>query len=377
MKKKILIFVDWYKPSFKAGGPIRSVHNIVNLLHEDFDFYIITSDRDLCDTAPINGIERDVWVIAGGLRVMYLSSSTFNIFRIFKIFRLIRPDVVYLNSLFSVKFSIFPMIISRFLGLKVVLAPRGMLGKGALFFKKVKKHLYINTSKILGLYNGINWHATSIRERDDIISFFGGKTRIFIAPNITTVVKSKFSNKVKNQNSVNLLFLSKITPKKNLVYIIEILQQIPDLNIHLTIAGPIENQRYWQRCLDMLKKMPESISFTITGAILHEEIEELFQSVHFLILPTFHENYGHVIVESLIFECPVIISENTPWNNLENKGVGWDIELNQKQKWIDILRRCVTMSQTEYDTMCVKSAEYAKEINNESVVNDSRMLFMR
>jgi len=94
-------------------------------------------------------------------------------------------------------------------------------------------------------------------------------------------------------------------------------------------------------------------------------------------LPTFHENYGHVIVESLIFECPVIISENTPWNNLENKGVGWDIELNQKQKWIDILRRCVTMSQTEYDTMCVKSAEYAKEINNESVVNDSRMLFMR
>ena len=377
MKKKILIFVDWYKPSFKAGGPIRSVHNIVNLLHEDFDFYIITSDRDLCDTAPINGIERDVWVIAGGLRVMYLSSSTFNIFRIFKIFRLIRPDVVYLNSLFSVKFSIFPMIISRFLGLKVVLAPRGMLGKGALFFKKVKKHLYINTSKILGLYNGINWHATSIRERDDIISFFGGKTRIFIAPNITTVVKSKFSNKVKNQNSVNLLFLSKITPKKNLVYIIEILQQIPDLNIHLTIAGPIENQRYWQKCLDMLKKMPESISFTITGAILHEEIEELFQSVHFLILPTFHENYGHVIVESLIFECPVIISENTPWNNLENKGVGWDIELNQKQKWIDILRRCVTMSQTEYDTMCVKSAEYAKEINNESVVNDSRMLFMR
>jgi len=256
LKKKILIFVDWYKPSFKAGGPIRSVHNIVNLLHEDFDFYIITSDRDLCDTAPINGIERDVWVIAGGLRVMYLSSSTFNIFRIFKIFRLIRPDVVYLNSLFSVKFSIFPMIISRFLGLKVVLAPRGMLGKGALFFKKVKKHLYINTSKILGLYNGINWHATSIRERDDIISFFGGKTRIFIAPNITTVVKSKFSNKVKNQNSVNLLFLSKITPKKNLVYIIEILQQIPDLNIHLTIAGPIENQRYWQKYLDMLKKMP-------------------------------------------------------------------------------------------------------------------------
>ena len=32
-----------------------------------------------------------------------------------------------------------------------------------------------------------------------------------------------------------------------------------------------------------------------------------------------HENFGHVIVESWQNGCPVLISENTPWKNLESQ----------------------------------------------------------
>ena len=58
MNKKILIFIDWFTPGFKAGGPIKSVSNIVNSLFNEFDFYIITSDRDINETEPYQNIEQ-------------------------------------------------------------------------------------------------------------------------------------------------------------------------------------------------------------------------------------------------------------------------------------------------------------------------------
>ena len=48
---------------------------------------------------------------------------------------------------------------------------------------------------------------------------------------------------------------------------------------------------------------------------------------HFFILPTLGENFGHVFIEALAAGCPLIISNRTPWLELEKKGIGWDIPL--------------------------------------------------
>ncbi len=57
-KKKILVFIDWYIPGFKAGGPIRSCANIVQHLSSDFEFYFITSDTDYCEDKPYENIKQ-------------------------------------------------------------------------------------------------------------------------------------------------------------------------------------------------------------------------------------------------------------------------------------------------------------------------------
>jgi hypothetical protein len=44
MRRKILIFVDWFEPGFKAGGPIQSCRNLVESLGDDFDFYLVTGE---------------------------------------------------------------------------------------------------------------------------------------------------------------------------------------------------------------------------------------------------------------------------------------------------------------------------------------------
>ena len=44
MKPKILILTDWYLPGTNAGGPVRSIANMIAHLKNEFLFKIITRD---------------------------------------------------------------------------------------------------------------------------------------------------------------------------------------------------------------------------------------------------------------------------------------------------------------------------------------------
>lgn len=54
---KVLIFIDWFAPGYKAGGPITSNVNIVEHLSDKLDFYVITSSFDYHATAPYKNIQ--------------------------------------------------------------------------------------------------------------------------------------------------------------------------------------------------------------------------------------------------------------------------------------------------------------------------------
>ena len=77
-RKIILIFIDWFTPGFKAGGPIKSVTNIVNSLFDEFDFYIVTSDRDINETEAYQNIELNKWIKKDNYSIIYLSPTNCN-----------------------------------------------------------------------------------------------------------------------------------------------------------------------------------------------------------------------------------------------------------------------------------------------------------
>ena len=56
-KPRILVLTGCYLPGFRGGGPLRTIFNAVNSLHGDFDFHILTADRDLGDAAPYPGMD--------------------------------------------------------------------------------------------------------------------------------------------------------------------------------------------------------------------------------------------------------------------------------------------------------------------------------
>src|SRR3546814_15539936 len=51
-------------------------------------------------------------------------------------------------------------------------------------------------------------------------------------------------------------------------------------------------------------------------------------------LPTFGENYGHVIAEALEAGLRLLICDQTPWRGLAEAGVGHDLPLNQPEAFV-------------------------------------------
>ena len=104
-KKKLLIFIDWYYPAYKAGGPIKSVHNIVMALKDEFEVSIITSAYDLDGLEVLEGIKTNEWIQDKGYSLIYLDKLHQNKRFLKELVVENSPDIVYFNSLFSRTFT--------------------------------------------------------------------------------------------------------------------------------------------------------------------------------------------------------------------------------------------------------------------------------
>jgi glycosyltransferase involved in cell wall biosynthesis len=76
-------------------------------------------------------------------------------------------------------------------------------------------------------------------------------------------------------------------------------------------------------------------------------------------LPTANENFGFVILEALLAGCPVLISDQTPWRNLAEKGIGWDLPLSRPDLIRAALQRCIAMDAQSHRSMSIRAREFA------------------
>ncbi len=376
--KKLLIFIDWYLPGYKAGGQIPSVANIIELIKDKMDVSVVTSDRDEGDELAYKGIAPDKWLYKKGVRIMYLSpkNRTKNTFQ--KILSQ-EFDTVYFNSFFSSRFTLLPLWLLKknHPETKIVLAPRGMLGKGALAIKPIKKRIFIWLAKLGGLYRSITWHASSKLEKKEIEAIFGSKQQIHIASDISVLPGNQNVIRKKEAEKVKIFFLSRITPKKNLFFALKLLQQIPQGKIIFDIIGPVDDEKYWQKCREMIKKMPKNIKINYLGSIPNSKLINALKKYHFFLFPTQNENYGHVIAESLAAGCPVILSTETPWQDLETGNAGWVIPLTRQQEFVQCIEKCTKMEQDEFDTLSKNALAYVrKKINNSDIIQKNIHLFL-
>lgn len=373
-KPTILIFIDWFTPGFKAGGPIKSVTNIVQSLTNDFDIFIITSDRDIEEQTPYSNIIFNTWINQDLYSIAYLSPD--------KRIDFIKKELIsntynsiYFNSFFSKNYTLEPLRIIRKLKIKskVIIAPRGMLGKGALSIKPLKKELFIFVSKLFGFYKNVYWHATNIEEKEDIISIFGDNSKIYIASNIS-IISTQKKTILKEVGELHLVFFSRISPKKNLEFALNILKKLNNKGVLLDIFGSIEDSEYWTTCNNIIEEANLNVQYK--GELLPSVVQDTLSNYHFLFLPTLHENYGHVIVEALTSGCGLILSNNTPWRKLKDKQIGYDIDLNNEIGFIEAINKCVNMNQEQYNQVRNNCYSFVlNEIDPTKDIKDTKLIF--
>jgi len=380
----VLTLLSHYLPGFRAGGPIRTLANLVERLGDEFDFRILTSDRDLGDEAPYTGIQTDTWITQGKARVMYISPQWQRLRAWLRLLRSFEYDILYLNSFFSVftRKTLLWRRLGRISAHPVILAPRGEFSPGALRLKKHKKLAYLATVGRLGFYRDIIWQASNREEA----AFIQNVCRrfhldrdpvVYIASNLPAAlpVQETVSNHSKESGSLRLIFLGRLAKMKNLTFALESLEHIQG-HVQFDIYGPLEDEGYWRLCEGIIARLPENVCVTYHGPVSPESVGETFARYHAFLFPTLGENFGHVILESLAAGCPVVVSDRTSWRNLLQKQAGWDLPLEQPETFQQAIQQLVDMDQATWKVWSAGARRVADAfIGDPALLEANRELF--
>lgn len=362
-----MVFTDWYEPGFKGGGPIRSCVNFALHMKEMYEVFIFTGDRDWGDKKGYTNINANCWLEKDGIHLFYASPNALNRKNILFQIQSIKPDYIYLNNMYSRYFTIYPLLLKR-LGLikaKIVLAPRGMLQEGALQFKAGKKKIFLVVLNFLGIPKRIHAHATDEQEKLDINRYLPGMQSVTVIPNYSALSLPEYIVLSKNKGELRIVFISRISPKKNILFFLSLLSLLPaSLKLHVTIRGGVEDEGYWNKCIEIMDNLSKNFCINYEGPVENYEVTKLIQQHHLFVLPTLGENFGHAIFEALSAGRPVLISDQTPWRNLCEHHAGWDLPLNNEAGFVRVLQEVADMDDETYQQWSRGAWQYAKNFSD-------------
>lgn len=302
--KKILIVNRFYGYGTTSGGPVFSIRNLLRMQvsHRVSTFSLATdfkqlSGENLVDQNFVfpevqNNFERTDLSVIAKLKLRY---------------RMLKDnELIYLNSFFDLWFSLsFVVLNLLFRNKTIIVSPRGELMSGALSIKKYRKLIFIYVFRLLGLHRRVSFHFTSNDEFRDALRHFR-TISYFILPNVVAEpISDRFQ--VSSRAVLRVMYLSRITPKKGLMYAIELLSKFPAPI--LDVYGVIDDFDYYSQCRSLAVDC--GVGWAYKG---HVDLGSIrFSDYHFSILPTRGENFGHAIYDSLSNGLPVVIGPSTPW----------------------------------------------------------------
>jgi glycosyltransferase involved in cell wall biosynthesis len=379
----ILCFVACYLPGYRSGGPVRSIANLVDHLGDELDIRIVTRDRDALDTEPYPYVKVDAWNTVGKAKVFYASKRSITFAGIAQLLRETPYDVLYLNSFFAFGLTTLPLLARR-LGRAsqkpCVLAPRGEFSIGAIELKSWKKRPYMKVANAMGLYRGLYWQASSEFEATDIrreLGHFASTTAI--APNLPPKAQAKAPlssppDSLRKPGPLRIVFLSRITPKKNLDFLLERLACVSS-NVECTIYGPLREPDHWIRCLNLISRLPQNVIAQYCGEVEPEDVLSTFSAHDLFVFPTRGENYGHVVLEALTAGTAVLISDRTPWRSSENMGLEV-LRLEDPDAWVHAIERWANFSNEQFHAMSAAAHAYAHHyLQANEALEQNRALF--
>lgn len=370
MKGKVLIFIDWFAPGYKAGGPTTSNINITEHLCDEIDFYVITSDTDYRETTPYANVIPNCWTMRNNIHVYYFSKDHLCFHNIVKVAREANCPVWYINGVYSRYFSFYPLVAKKLIRPKrTIVSARGMLSPHALAVKSKQKKLFLWLEKITGLYRNILFHSTNESESDHIKYMIGRNIQTIAIENLPRKVNLPFSIATKKDNAIRLVSFARISPEKNTLYAIEALSDC-NTKVYYDIYGQINDTSYWNQCQKAISMLPANVKVRYRGSIAPQELPFLYKEYDMMYLPTTGENFGHAILESFINSRPVLISDKTPWRNLTQQNIGYDLTLSDKNNFTKVIDVMAELNFAFFNKMCQSAYRFAQSVYDNPSIHE-------
>jgi len=367
-KPQVLAFIDWYKPFFKAGGPVRSMVNLVDHLHERVDFHIVTGDRDYTAASSPKELVRDGWTTEDACeRVWHASPKQRTLKQWNALLHERAWDVVYINGLYSKWSTIAPLWILRRSKQRRIVAVRGMLAKGPMKQGAAKKRAFLLAMKTTGCFKGVEFQATNAEEAEDIKRWVGKDVKVHLVPNLGRKLDRQDPMPIeKKPGELRLVSVGRIAPEKNTLFAVERLMKVEG-NVRFDLYGTVYDQAYYKRCLEAVARLPKNVTVVMHGHIEEDQVARAIGEAHALFMPSVGENFGHTMLEALVAGRPLLISDRTPWKDLESKQAGWDLPLEEPERFTVQIRMLVDIDQAGLEQLTDGASRLAARYLSDSM----------
>lgn len=182
---------------------------------------------------------------------------------------------------------------------------------------------------------------------------------VHVAPNLTPALTNELNtDTIRSPGPLRLIFLSRISPNKNLDFLLRVLASV-SANVELAIYGPQEDAQYWKQCRILIHQLPDNINVTVGDQVPQEQVRDVFAAHDVFVFPTRGENFGHVIFESLTVGTPVLISDQTPWQQ-DTQG-GLSVLPLDEAIWVDVIAALAKLDHEALVQRRRAALEYASE----------------
>lgn len=359
----LYIITEYFYPFDNAGGPIRSIENILRIIKKDIK--LITSANSHQGVCLSDSVISDCFINEPitNTDIYYSQNSLKGYINIFKLLYKKRNHTFYINGLFIFRLSFIP----AFLCNKIIIAPRGMLMKNALGSKVFFKKLYLFFLKQI-ISKNVIWHATDHVEICDIKRFFGSNVNVQLISNLPVKPSQTIKHYSKQQFNLKLVYYGLIVQKKGLLTLIQILKTL-NYNVSLDIYGSVKDQAYWKLCQQQINKNDSLASFNYKGHANPANSQEILTGYDALVLLTKGENFGHSIYEALSVGTPVVISDKTPWVFEESTAPsGWVVNFANNEfdtlRLKQVLEDLYNMDNNTYSLCSANAHKYSLDFYN-------------
>jgi glycosyltransferase involved in cell wall biosynthesis len=343
-----LVLLGAYWPGNDATGPNQSFVALCRALANEFAFHVLARDRPVGSrraTAPSGR-----WVDLGLVKARYCPVARLGAEGLGDILRTTPYDVLMMNGFFDREFTI-PALLLRHFGLAprkpTIISARGEFASGALSLKSDRKRAYLAIARRLGLHSDVWLQASGPREAEDIRQVYPFARGVLVAPNVRELGPA-FAPGAAGAPllPLRIVFLGRIARVKNLDIALEVLRLVKS-PVVFDIFGPIAETDHWNECRRIIAKLPPNVSVAHKGEIANAAVPDTLAGYDLFFLPTRGENFGHAIMDALTVGLPALISDRTPFRDLEGEGAGWSLPLDELGRFAEAIDAMAAMSEEE------------------------------